>query len=1153
MTVSKTPTGNTDVLLADLIDEIMQKQRRGEPVSLADYAAEYPDHVQQLQELLPALRALDDLSQSSCRDGGSRSRAPGEASREGEEKAFRGGTLGDFRILGEIGRGGMGVVYEAEQISLHRRVALKILPFAAVLDPRHLQRFKNEAVAAASLKHPSIVSVYAVGRERGVHFYAMEYVEGRTLAQVIDQLREAGGTPKTERTLPATTPLAPEPRTLNPAGPARPGSEPSPLAPHPSPLAPHPSPLAPSSLPLAAVSTQRSHRTPEFFRSVANLGIQAAEALEHAHQMGVVHRDIKPSNLMVDARGQLWITDFGLAQISAPSPLRGESRGEGASLTMTGDILGTLRYMSPEQAAGKSRVLDHHTDIYSLGLTLYELLTLHPAFEGDDRQRLLCRIVADDPPPPRQHNPSIPRDLETIVLKATAKEPNSRYATAQALADDLRRYLDDQPIRARRPSLAQRASKWFRRHKPVAWSVAGLLVFAMLALTASSILLSRKQLEIAEQRDQAESERARAEANLRLAMEAVDKMYVRMAESHASRGPGVKPWERDLEQYALSFYQQFAEHNKSDAALEYEIAKAYDRIGVIQLRSNKNAEARAAYEKAIPLFEGLAARDPANVDFRAGLGTCWSNLGLAWEDIGKVQEAEAAFRKGLAVLESLDRDFPDVGRFRLSLIRVYGNLGRLLSHAGSIDQAEALYRRALAVSEALARKFPDHVDGQIGLGMAHDKLGNLFRWTFRPVEGEQHTRRAAEIWERLATRFPDELDYRHYLAATLNELGIVLAVTDRSKEAEAALRRSLAESEKIAQEFPAEPGYQLRAATSRTDLGRFLLDRGRFAEAEATSRCALESMSKLAATYPDVPGYAHGVGMILNNLGTLARDQGRLAEARRTLEESIRRHRAALKANPHHPHVLQTACDAYGGLSDTLLRMGNYSQAADAALELPRVAPNDWESHYQASRYLERCALLAQQDANRPEAERKALSQAYADRASRLRTEAFQRIPASSVGASVSNNLAWELATAADPKVRRPAEALGLAKKAVGLAPKDGCFWNTLGVAQYRAGDRKGAIESLGKSMESSSGGSPIDWFFLAMAHWQLKHTEEARKWYDKAAQWMEQKKPQGEALEEIVRFRDEAQELLGIGGRAESKKPEAKRPEAAKEKSGRK
>jgi hypothetical protein len=192
---------------------------------------------------------------------------------------------------------------------------------------------------------------------------------------------------------------------------------------------------------------------------VARLGVQAAEALEYAHQLGVVHRDIKPANLLLDQRGNLWVADFGLARLPNEP-----------GLTLTGDLIGTLRYMSPEQAQGKWLLVDHRADLYSLGVTLYELLVLEPPFRGTDRQELLRQIASEEPKAPRRLNKAVPAELETIVLKAMEKSPADRYATARELADDLGRYLRDEPIRARRPSLAQRGRKWARRHRPVVWS-----------------------------------------------------------------------------------------------------------------------------------------------------------------------------------------------------------------------------------------------------------------------------------------------------------------------------------------------------------------------------------------------------------------------------------------------------------------------------------------------------------------------------------------------------------------------------------------------------------------------------------------------------------------------------------------------------------
>ena len=373
--------GSLEALAAQVVDEFLARQRRGGKPDPEEYAARHPEASAVLREVLAALGVVGLSS------------AAGLASGYTDEGAVA-GTLGDFRILREVGRGGMGVVYEAEQLSLGRRVALKVLPFAAALDARHLQRFKNEAQAAACLHLPHVVPVHGVGVERGVHYYAMQFIEGQTLAAVIQDLRRSADPPLSGGEAIAVP--SSDRRALETATPA-------------------------------ALATEKSIRSGAYCRGVAQLGVQAAEALACAHEQGIVHRDIKPANLLLDGHGQLWVTDFGLAQFQRDT-----------RLTMTGDVVGTLRYMSPEQALGHREQVDHRTDIYALGATLYELLTLRPVFAGDDRQELLRRIEREEPTPPRRWNAAVPADLETIVLKALRKEASERYAVAQELADDLR-------------------------------------------------------------------------------------------------------------------------------------------------------------------------------------------------------------------------------------------------------------------------------------------------------------------------------------------------------------------------------------------------------------------------------------------------------------------------------------------------------------------------------------------------------------------------------------------------------------------------------------------------------------------------------------------------------------------------------------------
>lgn len=449
--------------------------------------------------------------------------------------------LGDFKIIREIGRGGMATVYEATQLSLGRRVALKVLPFAASLDECQRQRFQIESQAAANLHHTNIVPVYAVGAERGMHYYAMQLIEGESLAewlvrrkQELSESQVAGLASAGTAEKSTDTTAEQQDRSTQVVNPA--------------------------------VSHTDHRQAKAWYQTIARIIAQVAEGLEYAHQSGVVHRDIKPANLLIDVKGNAWITDFGLAQVTASSPV-----------TRTGDVVGTLRYMSPEQLNGKRALIDQRTDLYSLGATLYELLCLQPVFAANDHQQLLHNVLYDDPKPLRQMNRLIPVELETIVMKALAKVPGERYQTAADLADDLHRFLEERPILARRPTYVDHARKWLRRHPAVVVSTFVILLLGLAGLSVSMAAISQEERNTRAALNREYVRAQEAEQRLALAQRAADDM-IALAEFELSDNPFNESLRKKLLEAALGHYQAMVAEQSENPAAQEKLKETRDRI-----------------------------------------------------------------------------------------------------------------------------------------------------------------------------------------------------------------------------------------------------------------------------------------------------------------------------------------------------------------------------------------------------------------------------------------------------------------------------------------------------------------------------------------------------------------------------------------------
>jgi tetratricopeptide (TPR) repeat protein len=960
-----------------------------------------------------------------------------------------------YEVLAELGRGGMGVVYKARQLALHRLVALKMVRGGAEAEPAALARFRTEAEAVARLQHPNIVQIYEVGEVNGRPFCALEFVAGCGLNTYL------AGTPQ----------------------------------------------------PPAAA---------------AGLVEVLARAMAAAHECGIVHRDLKPSNVLLSfgrdrseiapaatlaERAPLSeavpkISDFGLAKLLPGSP--GATAPD--EQTQSGAVLGTPSYMAPEQARGRSKDVGPAADVYALGAVLYECLTGRPPFKAESSWRTMQQVINEEPVPPARLQPRLPRDVDTICLKCLQKEPGQRYAGAGALADDLRRFISGQPIRARPVGVAARLGRWARREPVVAGLLGALLLALTGGLTGVALLWRRAESNYRESRRQYD----RAEEGSRDARRVLEEMLGEVSEQHLQDIPEVEPVQRALLEKAAAFYEKFLAERGDDPALREEAARAYGRLGLINQRLGRLPESEAGFEKALALHTALAEGEPGEpryrrlmaedlfkglaalylggnrfaeaegpllrardileplvaehadeVEYQVDLADCYNNLGALWLDTSRLDRAEEAHGKSLTIRRRLADEHPGVAGFRHQLAASHNNLARVYQNSKRSERAEAEYKEALALWDGLRHDHPGVTEYQRTVGVCHDNLGWLYLTHLgQPSQAETSFREAHKVREKLAREHPSLPGFQTDLADTYRRLGLVAERLGRPDESEAFGLKSL----EIMERYPSDvPRYRFDLANNYQTLAWYYYSTDKRDKAEQFYDKALALGAGLVGQYPKVGKYLRTLGFIQHGRGSLYTAMGRHKEAEDAYREAVRVREQLAQVSPGEPESLDNLAWSYSELGDLYAQTGRRELAEaehDRAFAARERLVNEYAS---VPAYAVGLAVSCGARAKRLVEDGKAReSLDWYGRAIHLLEDALEKEPRHAEGREVLCTKYWGRAEALSEKLGRHQEALADWERA--RAYDDGKYWDEVwahqAVTYARLGDHARATGDM-KALES--------------------------------------------------------------------------------------
>jgi serine/threonine protein kinase len=938
-----------------------------------------------------------------------------------------GTVIGAYKLMEQIGEGGMGLVFVAEQQHpVRRKVALKIIKPG--MDTRQVTaRFEAERQVLALMDHPNIATVHDGGETVGGRpYFVMELVKGVPITEYCDENR-----------------LTPRERL--------------------------------------------------------ELFLDVCRAVQHAHQKGIIHRDIKPSNVLItshDGTPVVKVIDFGVAKAI------GQHLTEKTVYTQFTQLVGTPLYMSPEQAGQSGLDIDTRTDIYALGVLLYELLTGTTPFDKDRLSKAsyeeMRRIIREEEPPKpstristlgqaattasvcRKSNPKylsqlFRGELDWIVMKALEKDRNRRYETANGLAWDIERYLHDEPVQACPPSVWYLLRKFARRNR-VALTAAA---FVATALFLGAVVSTWLAIAAIRSSAEADRQRLRAESDFQRALDAVELMLTEVGREGLADVPHMEQVRRKLLEDALNFYRDFLHERGAQQALRLGTGRAYRVVADIYKMLSQDDQADEHYQQAQQILEELVDRYPAIAEYRHQLATAYQRRGLLLKETGRFPEADQAYERALNLWTQLVAGAPGVALYRRDLANCHLELGIVLERLGRSPEEEKAYQQAQAILARLVADFPDVDDYRYLLAVVHRTLGHLTVLRGRFQDAEQPTQQALELLNVLLTKSPHVLRYRWDQAKAQTQLGFIFMSTERPAKAIGLFIQARDSYAKLAADFPSVPNYRYGLAAGHHNLGQLYKEKGRSHEAEEEFRLSIQISEKLSAEYPRNVGYRRDqansywclgaelseikhfqeaaqvlsralsvYGQLASEMPTVPEYQLQLAAVHNGLVEPLNHLKSYQEADQHHRHSVEiltallakfpgvafyrrdlagtyleqglaltdrgkpeSAQKAFQqglklwqglvdefpgvleyriGLATTWASMGDHVKAADAAPEIARLAPERPVGSYQAARILALCAASATKDAQQPGAKRTELAQAYGERAMAQLQEALQ-------------------------------------------------------------------------------------------------------------------------------------------------------------------